>query len=154
MLLPMSVRQFETRCRHASSVLVALLGALAVAAFAVSGCAKPPPPKDEPKVEPTAEPEPPATPTPQAIETGKECATATVECAGGVCLAKVKNDCPEPITCDLESLTTCTGETQTGEARGKGRGTVPAKSEGELSSAAGCEGGQVQLTMPESLACR
>ncbi len=126
--------------------------ALAAAALCACGPAKPPP-----TTAPTATAiatEPPPPPTPEAIETGKDCAKATTECGGGVCLAKVDNQCDQPVTCQLDILATCSAATTSGDARSKGRATIPAKTKSEFSAKGDCAGGTVELTTAESMSCK
>ena len=96
-------------------------------------------------------PVPTGPPPPEPIETGKDCAKATSACGGGACVAKINNSCDTPITCELDVLATCSAETTTGEARSKGRGTIPAKTDGQVTAQSSCEGGVVQLTVAESM---
>jgi len=130
------------------------LCALALATLVLCACG---PSTPKPITAPTAtaaanEPPPPAEVKP--IDTGKDCATATTECAGGVCLAKVKNDCDQPVTCELDILAACSGSTTSGDARSKGRATIPAKTESKFSAQGNCEGSTVDLTTAESMSCK
>ena len=132
---------------------LASLTTLALAALVLGGCPSKPPPATAPTATAKAV-EPPPPPTPEPIETGKDCAKATVECGGGVCLAKVKNDCADPVTCELNILAGCSEAAASGEARSKGRATIPAKAEGEFSAKGDCQGGSVELTKADGMACK
>jgi len=99
-------------------------------------------------------PEPAGPPPPEPIETGKDCAKATIQCGGGACTAKITNDCDAAVTCDLKVMVTCSTNTTTGEARGNNRGTVGKKSTGEVTAQGSCEGGAAELTVPDSLGCK
>ena len=129
-------------------------GILVLAAVALCACG---PSKPAATTTPTATAkatEPPPPPTPEAIDTGKDCAKATTECAGGVCLAKVDNQCDQPVTCELSILAACSAATTSGDARSKGRATSPAKTASEFSAKGDCEGGSVELTTAESMSCK
>ena len=130
------------------------LGAVALTTLALGACG---PSAPKPTTAPTATAaanEPPPKPEVNPIDTGKDCATATTECGGGVCLAKVKNDCDQPVTCELDILAACSGATVTGDARSKGRATIPAKTESKFSAQGNCEDGTVDLTTAESMSCK
>ena len=129
-------------------------GVLALAAVALCACGPSKPPATTAPTATAQATEPPGPPTPEAIDTGKDCAKATTECAGGVCLAKVDNQCDQPVTCQLDMLATCSAATTSGDARGKGRATIPAKTASEFSARGDCEGGSVQLTTAESMSCK
>jgi hypothetical protein len=90
----------------------------------------------------------------EAVETGKDCATAQAVCEGGVCTATIKNDCSEPITCELKVLAICRGATDTGEARGKARDTIAASQEYDMQAGADCQDKAVTATTVEGLSCR
>lgn len=146
------------RTHHRSVLLGWLEPGLALTALVALSCSPaPPPPAVVPPVAAQSaapEPDPPSPPTPEPIETGKECATAKQVCDGVGCQATIKNDCGEPVTCELEILTRCRASGGVRDARSTGRGTIPAKTEGELSAVADCQGGTVQFTLAESLSCR
>ena len=129
-----------------------LLGSLAASLL---GCPGKPPP-EAPPPPPAPEPEldvPDGPPEPEAIETGKDCASAEAVCDVGVCTAKVKNSCEQPVTCALEAMAMCQGTEDAGEARGKDRGTVAAGDEGELRAVADCQDQAVASTIVENLNC-
>jgi hypothetical protein len=132
---------------------VAGVTALALGALLACACG---PGTPAPATTPTATAKPAELPPPAAepIETDKDCVKATTECGGGVCLAKVKNDCELPVTCELNILATCSAATSSGDARSKGRATIPAKTENEFSAAGDCEGAKVELTTAESMTCK
>lgn len=128
--------------------------ACAIALALSGGCAgaKPPPPKPKP---PSDEPEPEDFEEiePEPIETGKDCVSAEVECGGGVCVANVKNDCDDPVTCNLAIMASCRTGTTTGEARTKSRATFRAKTEDKMSAQGDCADGEVILTVADSMSC-
>jgi hypothetical protein len=127
--------------------------ALALGTVVLCACPSKPPPPTTPTATAKAV-EPPAPPTPEPIDTGKDCAKATVECGGGVCLAKVKNDCAEPVTCELNILAGCSEAAASGDAHGKDRATIPAKAESEFSAKVDCQGGSVELTKADGMSCK
>jgi len=137
--------------------LRAAVAALTTAILTLPGCgsAAPAPTK------PTPEPSPDLgggdvsdVPLAEPLETGNDCVTAEAECEGGMCTAKLQNDCEVPVTCELNVLVMCRGGTDTGEARGKGRDTFPAGADGELQAAGDCEGRAGAGTIPENMSCR
>jgi hypothetical protein len=93
-------------------------------------------------------------PEAEAIETGKDCVSAEAVCDMGLCTAKLNHQCEQPVTCALEVMAMCQGATDAGEARGKGRGTVPAGNEDELQAVADCQDKAVASTIVESLSCK
>jgi hypothetical protein len=107
----------------------------------------PPPPSDE--VEPAE-----VSGEAEALETGKDCATAEAVCENGICTATVKNSCDGPVTCELSMYAMCKGDTEAGEARGKGRGTIAGSDSGDIQAQANCEGRAVALTQADGLSCR
>ena len=113
------------------------------------------PPPESPAPKPV---EPEHTPMPESfaeeLDTGNDCVTAEAECAGGVCTAKIKNACEVPVTCEFDVLVLCQSETDAGEAKGKGRDTFPAGTDGEIVAGSDCEGRGVRATSPENLSCR
>jgi hypothetical protein len=111
--------------------------------------APPPPPPEEPGLDVVEGPGPA-----EAVDTGTDCATAQAVCEGGVCTATIKNDCSEPVTCQLEVLAICRGATDTGEARGKARDTVAVGQEYDMQAGADCQDKSVTATTVESLSCR
>lgn len=125
-----------------------------LAAACLAACSPPPPEAPAP---PPPEPEieiPDGPPPPEAVETGKDCAKAEAVCEGGVCTATIRNECEEPVTCELEVLAICRGETDTGEARGKARDTIAAGQEYDMQAGADCQDKMVTATTVESLSCR
>jgi hypothetical protein len=91
----------------------------------------------------------------EALQLGKSCATGQSTCGGGVCDLVVKNDCDAPITCDVFVASSCRNVTTTGEARGRKRGTFPAKAEEKLNVAALCpEGGEAVRTAVSEMKCQ
>jgi hypothetical protein len=122
-----------------------------------AACPKDGPPPDAPPPPPSDEAEPDVEGgESETLETGKNCATAEALCDGGVCTAKIKNSCPQPVTCELEMYALCqrSDDQDEGEARGKGRGTIPAGESGEIQAGANCEGRAVKLTQQDGLSCK
>jgi hypothetical protein len=127
----------------------------AIAIALLAGCAAPPPPPKPPAPPPPpAAPPEPAPPTKEPVATGKDCATAEAECAGGVCAVEIKNGCDQPITCDLFLTATCQAQTEMVEARARKRDTFAAKTDGQLSAEAKCTEGDVIHTEVKELACK
>jgi hypothetical protein len=130
------------------------------ALFVLCSACSPAKPNPEPQPQPTAEPAPELDEVPaglggpEKLDSGKDCAAAEGLCENGICKVTIKNTCKEPVTCEFQILAMCRGETETGEARGKGRGTVPAGGEGELEAGADCEGKFVTGTTFESMSCK
>jgi len=131
------------------SSAVLLLGAVACGGSSTGADAPPPPPPTDDMGD-----DDPAPAGPEPLDTGKDCATAEATCDGGLCTAKVKNDCDTAITCELAMYSLCRGSTTGGEARGKGRNTIPSKSEGEIEGVANCEGAVVDATIADGLSCK
>jgi hypothetical protein len=123
----------------------------------LAGCGSPPEPNvpDRPEETPLeADDEPAGDAEPESVDTGKDCATAEALCEGGVCTLAMKNDCPEPVTCELKIIALCRGETEVGEARGVGRDTFAAGVTGELQAGADCQGANVAATQIDELTCQ
>ena len=128
-----------------------------VALALICSCAAPKPPPPKPKPQPDSmEPEPDEIGDiePEPIETGKDCVTATTECGGGVCIAHVKNDCEQPVTCDFDIMTSCKTGTSTGQAHSSGTETFRAKTEDRMSASGDCAGGEVLFTVAEGMSCK
>jgi hypothetical protein len=128
------------------------LSASVLSFLACTGAAPPPPPTPPP-----AEPEDDGggeAAGPEEVECNKDCVQAQATCDGGVCNAEVKNGCKEPVTCELLILALCEGDTQSGEAQGKSRVTIPAGESDKMQAVADCEGHGVKATTPQSLNCR
>ena len=89
---------------------------------------------------------PPGPPEPEVVETGHACATAKTVCDGGSCALKLDNQCEAPLTCDGFVLVRCRTNTETVEARGRGRQTFPAKAENEMTISAGCTMGNALVS--------
>jgi len=133
---------------------------LTVTCALLLGCSKPPPPKPPPKpaapveLAPAEETLPDEPAPPEPMETGSDCATATVLCEDGVCTATVKNACKTPVTCELRVVSGCrmTGS-RTGEARNTGKGTVLPGESGDVEAWGDCEGGTLVFTEPVDMQC-
>lgn len=136
--------------RRLAGVAVALLlGPL------VGGCGgKAPAPKQPAAVPEPAAVEPEAEPEAEAVETGKDCVTATATCQGGVCDVEVDNGCKEPVTCAVEILALCRGANFTGEARGKARDTFAVGDKGVMQGGADCQGSAVAGTQVDTMSCK
>lgn len=135
-----------------------LRASLALASLLVLVGCPPPPPEDVPETPPATDedlgPEGMGEAVAEAVETGKDCTTAEVLCDGGVCTATIKNACEAPVTCALDMMAVCQGETDMGEARGKGRDTIAAGVTFELQAGANCQGDRVIATQVDSLSCK
>lgn len=140
------------RMRQRTTALAWLVIPASALLAGACGGSPPPPPKKPPSDEPVASDY--SEPEPEPIETGKDCVTATTECGGGVCLATIKNDCEDPVTCDLQIMASCQTGTTTGEARTKARGTFRPKAEDQMSAAGDCADGEVLFTVAEQMICR
>jgi hypothetical protein len=91
----------------------------------------------------------------EALKLGKPCATGQSTCGGGVCDLVVKNDCEVPLTCDVFVVSSCRTMNETGEGRGRKRGTFPAKAEEKLNVPALCpEGGEAVRTSVSDIKCQ
>jgi hypothetical protein len=67
-------------------------------------------------------------------------------CDGGTCTLKLNNQCEAPLTCDGFVMVRCRTNTETVEARGRGRQTFPAKAENEMPISAGCTMGNALVS--------
>jgi hypothetical protein len=117
------------------------------------GASKPPPPgaPTAPAAVDNAPSGPPAT---QAVETGKDCATAQGQCGGGICNVTVKNACNTAVRCELEVAATCESQSGTAESGGRERDTFAAGTSGDLGARATCADGRVVRTEVRSLTCK
>ncbi len=127
------------------------MGAVAVV-LACSNTPPPDPPPTPPSPEADDEPELPT--GPEAIETGKDCATAEADCEAGMCTTQVKNACDTAVTCEMVVLALCEGSTTEGEAKGKARGTIPPGQTDKLQAVADCEGQAITATTVDALSCK
>lgn len=127
---------------------------LAVLSLVVACDSTPPPtpPNTPPAPQPDEEPTEPS--GPEAIETGRDCATAEADCDAGMCTTEIKNNCEAPVTCEVLIMALCESSTSKGEARGKARGTIPAGESDKLQAVADCEGQSINATMVDSLSCK
>lgn len=150
----MFVQTMLTRLRRPSFLSVSLALPIALVLTGACGGSPPPPPKKPAPESMEPEPEDFGEMDPEPIETGKDCLTATTECGGGVCIANVKNDCDEPVTCELEIMASCRAGTSSGEARTKSRATFRGKSEDKMSAAGDCADGEVVFTVAEGMSCK
>ena len=106
---------------------------------------------------PSAEP---ATPVPAAgapqegpIDSGKDCAHATGKCGGGTCALTIRNDCDQPVHCELQVSATCQSQNGTDAANGGDRTTIAAHESGDLGAQA-TRSGPVVHTEVEKLVCK
>lgn len=135
------------------SAKLLLSGAALAWSMSACGGASTTPDTPTPQAEPEPEPDVPDTALEEPMDSGKDCVTAMVLCEGGVCTAKIQNSCDVPVTCELNVLVMCASETDTGEARAKGRDTFAAGATAELQAGGNCEGRGVRGTIPETLNC-
>jgi hypothetical protein len=98
----------------------------------------------------------PAAPVPQnaPVDAGKDCVKAEGKCGGGVCAVTVKNDCGDPVRCELVIAVTCDSQGGTSAANGDDHVTVASHATGEVDAQAGCSGGQILRTEVQKLACK
>ena len=96
----------------------------------------------------------PSAPEWEAVETGSSCASAQVQCGGGACDAKVKNDCDAALRCALEIEATCSTSTGESTANGSEHGTIAAHSSSDIGAQATCGGGEVVHTAIHKLSCQ
>jgi hypothetical protein len=87
------------------------------------------------------------------IDTGKDCAHATGKCGGGTCNVTIKNDCDQPVHCELQVSATCQSQNGTDSANGGDRTTIAAHETGDLGAQASCSGPVVH-TEAEKLVCK
>ncbi len=100
-------------------------------------------------------PEPASAPLAEAMDTGRECATAQTRCGGGRCIAEIDNHCKLPITCKLhiESLCqTANGETGPANASTKEVTTLGSRTR-TLEAETSCGQGTPVTTRIEGLEC-
>jgi hypothetical protein len=90
----------------------------------------------------------------EPVDTEKDCAKAQAKCGGGVCDAKVKNDCDAPVRCSLDVVATCSTSGGDSTANGSEHATINAHSSGEVGAQATCGGGDVVHTAIQKLSCR
>jgi hypothetical protein len=90
----------------------------------------------------------------EPVESGKDCVKAQGKCGGGVCNVSVKNDCDEPVHCELAISARCDTQGGTSDASGGDRVTVAAHATGEVDAQVGCSGGQIVRTQVQKLACK
>jgi hypothetical protein len=88
------------------------------------------------------------------VETERDCAKAQAQCGGGVCDAKVKNDCDAPIRCALEITVTCSSLGGGSTANGSEHATIGAHDTGDIGAQATCGGGDVLRTEIQKLTCK
>lgn len=128
--------------------------ALTLGTFSDCGAAQPaaqPPAAPASAVEPAAAS---SAPSWDPAETGKDCAKAQVQCGGGVCDAKIKNDCDAAVRCELAIAATCSVQGGASTANGGDHATIGAHETGEVGAQATCAGGQVVHTEVEKLSCK
>ena len=128
---------------------------LGVAAVFSIGCGAskppaPPPKKPVPVLEDDDDVVDEPTP-PEPIESGLDCVKAVVQCEPGICTAKINNRCDAPVACHFSVLSLCQGG---GEGRGGNRGTIRAKSKGEIQATAGCDNRRIEFSQADALKCQ
>ena len=118
----------------------------------LSACGGTPPPP--PKVaEPVQEEVPAGPPEKEDLDSGMECVKAQALCEISHCIAEVKNDCEQAVTCEFEVLGLCQAGGSRGEARKEAHETIPAGSSTELASQPDCEDAAVVGTSIQGLSC-
>lgn len=141
------------RALHAVAVLAFAL-ALALALVACGGAA-PAPQAPASSAGPSSPPAPVAdVPESAPVDSGKDCAHATGKCGGGTCALTIKNDCDQPVHCDLQVSATCETQNGTVAADGADRATIAAHESGDLGAQATCAGGPVVHTEVQKLVCK
>lgn len=110
---------------------------------------------------PASSPAPPAPPVPVAdvpqsapVDSGMDCAHATGKCGGGTCALTIKNDCDQPVHCELQVAATCETQNGTVAANGGDRTTIAPHESGDLGAQASCSGGPIVHTEVQKLACK
>jgi hypothetical protein len=88
------------------------------------------------------------------VDTEKDCAKAQAQCGGGVCDAKVKNDCDAPVRCVLEIAVTCGSLGGASTANGSERATINPHETSDIGAQATCGGGEVLRTEIQKLSCK
>lgn len=90
-----------------------------------------------------------------AIETGRDCAGAEVNCGPGECAAALDNQCSSPVTCDLQIECIC--RTATGEegpaSATSGQTTILSGNRQPLEAKVICERGDVIATIARTVSC-
>jgi hypothetical protein len=128
---------------------------LVIFALAACGGGTPAPQGPAPSAQPPAAPTPVAdVPESAPIDSGKDCAHATGKCGGGTCAVTIKNDCDQPIRCDLQMTATCETQNGTVAADGADRATIGAHESSDLGAQATCAGGPIVHTEVQKLACK
>jgi hypothetical protein len=94
-----------------------------------------------------------STPQWEAVDTEKDCAKAQAQCGGGVCDAKIKNDCDAPVRCSLDVTVTCSAVGGESIANGSNHATINAHDSSELGAQATCGSGDAVHTAIEKLRC-
>jgi hypothetical protein len=88
------------------------------------------------------------------VDSGKDCAKAEGRCGGGVCNAKVKNDCDAAVRCDLAMSATCDNPQGNSAASGGDHATIAAHESGEIDAQVTCTSGPIVHTEIVKLACK
>ncbi len=122
---------------------------------AACGGGTPAPQAPAPSAEPAAPPTPVAdVPQSARVDSGKDCAHATGKCGGGTCALTIKNDCDQPVHCDLQVAATCETQNGTVAANGGDRTTIAPHESGDLGAQASCSGGPIVHTEVQTLVCK
>jgi hypothetical protein len=124
-------------------------------ALAACGGGTPAPQAPAPSGEPAPQTVPVAdVPQSAPIDSGKDCAHATGKCGGGTCALTIKNDCDQPVHCNLQVAATCETQNGTVAADAGDRTTIAAHESGDLGAQATCAGGPVVHTEVQKLLCQ
>jgi hypothetical protein len=92
-------------------------------------------------------------PASSAFDSGKDCAHATGKCGGGTCDLTIKNDCDQPVRCELQVSATCQSQSGTVGANGGDKTTIGPHETGDLGAQATCAGPVVH-TEVEKFVCK
>jgi hypothetical protein len=156
-LVKLASKLVTTRRWHFDRSIALPLAALALLGLGLAcssgtpeaeGPAQPDPSEGDDDDEPAGDGEP------EAVSTGRDCLSASAYCEGGMCTWDFDNKCKAAVTCEVAMMAVCQGSTDRGEARGTGRGTIPAGSKDKIEAAANCEGASVMATQVESISCQ
>jgi hypothetical protein len=94
-------------------------------------------------------------PLADSVDTGKECATASVQCGGAMCVAHVKNACTQSVRCELAVTATCDAPGgSTIDSDGRAADNVPAGSTSDVAAQATCTSGRALHTEARGLSCK
>jgi hypothetical protein len=136
-------------------VLMAAARGLAVAAVVpLSACGGSRPPADAP-VESALGGAAESAPVADSVDTGKDCATAEVQCGGGTCVAHVKNACTQSVRCELAVTATCDAPGGSAiDSDGRAADNVAPGSTSDVAAQATCTSGRALHTEARGLSCK